>query len=70
MVRAVLSSDGIIREPLSPAEESEMWRVLRAYFPGLIETHSTVPDFYFGGDLMLRRHDYNLKIAGGFGVCS
>jgi hypothetical protein len=44
-----------------------MWRVLRAYFPGLIETHSTVPDFYFGGDLMLRRHDYNLNIAGGFG---
>lgn len=24
-------------------------------------------DFFFGDDLMLRRHDYNVNIAGGFG---
>jgi hypothetical protein len=40
--------------------------VLRAYFPGSIETHSLVQNFYFGDDLMLRRHDYNLNLAGGF----
>jgi hypothetical protein len=43
-----------------------MWRVLRAYFPGSIETHSLVQDFLFGEDLMLRRHDYSVNIAGGF----
>ena len=48
-------------------EGSEIWRALRAYSPGSIETHSSVRDLYFGGDLMLRRHDYNLNIAGGFG---
>jgi Fusaric acid resistance protein family len=55
-------------EEIEPWKEgAEMWRVLRAYFPGSIETHSTAQDFYFGADLMLRRHDYNLNIAGGFG---
>ena len=45
--------------------KSETWRVLRAYFPGSIETHSLVQDFFFGHDLMLRRHDYIVNIAGG-----
>jgi hypothetical protein len=40
--------------------------VLRAYFPGSIETHSLGQDFFFDEDLMLRRHDYNVNIAGGF----
>lgn len=47
-------------------EGSETWRVLRAYFPGTIETHSLVQDFFFGEDLLLRRHDYSVNIAGGF----
>jgi hypothetical protein len=42
--------------------------VLRAYFPGSIETHSLIQDFFFGEDLRLRRHDYNVSIAGGFGA--
>ena len=46
----------------------ELWRVMRAYFPGSIETHSLVQDFFFGDDLMLRRHDYKVNIAGGFGA--
>jgi hypothetical protein len=29
---------------------------LRAYFPGSIDTHSVVQDFFFGEDLKLRRH--------------
>jgi hypothetical protein len=40
--------------------------VLRAYFPGSIETHNLIQDFFFGEDLMLRRHDYSVNIAGGF----
>ena len=43
-----------------------MWRVLRVYFPGSIEMYSLVQDFFFGEDLMLRRHDYTVNIAGGF----
>ena len=35
--------------------------MLRAYFPGLIETHSLIQDFFFGEDLMLRRHDYSVS---------
>lgn len=42
--------------------------MLRAYFPGSMETHSLVQDFFFGEDLMLRRHDYSVNIAGGFGA--
>ena len=34
--------------------------------PGSIETHCLVQDFFFGEDLMLRRHDYRVNIAGGF----
>ena len=47
-------------------EGEETWRVLRAYFPGSIETHNLIQDFFVGQDLMMRRHDYGLNIAGGF----
>jgi hypothetical protein len=54
-------------EEIEPWKEGpETWRVLRAYFPGSIETHCLVQDFFFGDDLMLRRHDYQVNIAGGF----
>ena len=54
-------------EEIEPWKEgTDTWRVLRAYFPGSIETHSLVQDFFFGDDLMLRRHDYQVNIAGGF----
>ncbi|MGI0090831.1 MAG: hypothetical protein ACREBS_03890 [Nitrososphaerales archaeon] len=49
-------------------EGAETWRVLRAYFPSSIETHSLIQDFFFDEDLKLRRHDYNVNIAGGFGA--
>ena len=57
-----------VEETESWQEGSESWRVLRARFPGTIETHSIVQDFFFGEDLMLRRHDYNVNVAGGFGA--
>ena len=63
----LLAMDGVrIEETESWREGAETWRVLRAYFPGSIETHSLIQDFFFGEDLMLRRHDYSVNIAGGF----
>jgi hypothetical protein len=65
----LLAMEGVCVEETEPwREASETWRVLRAYFPGSIETHCLVQDFFFGEDLMLRRHDYSVNIAGGFGA--
>jgi hypothetical protein len=63
----LLTSKGVRLEEIEPRKEgSESWRVLRAQFPGSIETHSLFQDFFFGEDLLLRRHDYNVNVAGGF----
>jgi hypothetical protein len=63
----LLGMNGVRVEETEPWREAgEMWRVLRAYFPGSIDTHSQIQDFFFGDDLMLRRHDYTVNIAGGF----
>lgn len=64
----VLAMDGVRVEETEPWREGEeIWRVLRAYFPGSIETHSLIQDFFFGkSDFTLRRHDYNVTVAGGF----
>lgn len=63
----LLAMDGVQVAETEPWREvSETWRVLRAYFPGSIETHCHVQDFYFGDDFLLRRHDYQVNIAGGF----
>ena len=51
-------------EPL--AEGDEPWRGLRARFPGQIASHSEEQDFYFGSDFLLRRHDYQVDVAGSF----
>ena len=63
----LLAMDGVVVEETEPWQEGkDTWRVLRVYFPGSIETHSLVQDFFFGEDLMLKRHDYGVNIAGGF----
>jgi hypothetical protein len=63
----LLAMDGVRVDETEPWHEgAETWRVLRAYFPGSIETHCLVQDFFFGADLLLRRHDYTVTIAGGF----
>jgi hypothetical protein len=41
-------------------------RIAIESIPGAIETHNLIQDFFFGEDLMLRRHDYSVNIAGGF----
>jgi hypothetical protein len=64
---STVSGGGARVQEIEPWREGpEKWRVLRAYFPGSIETHSVVQDFFFGDDLKLRRHGYNVNIAGGF----
>jgi hypothetical protein len=65
----LLATDQVrIEETESWREGSETWRVLRAYFPGSVETHCLIQDFFFGEDLMPCRHDYSVNIAGGFGA--
>ena len=62
----VLAMQGVTVEEVEPWQEGEeRWRVLRARFPGSIETHSSVQDFFFDESFMLRRHDYQVNIAGG-----
>lgn len=63
----LLAMDGVrVEETEAWREGQETWRVLRAYFPGSIGTHNGIQDFFFGEDLMLRRHDYTVNVAGGF----
>ena len=65
----LLAMERVHIEETEPWHEGpEIWRVLRAYFPASIETHCLVQDFFFAEDLKLRRHDYNVNIAGGFGA--
>jgi hypothetical protein len=35
-------------------------------FPPEIASHTSVQEFYFGDDYLLRRHDYRVEVAGGF----
>jgi len=63
----LLAMDGVHVEEVEPWREgTETWHVLRAQFPGSIETHSLIQEFFFDTDLHLRRHDYSVNIAGGF----
>jgi hypothetical protein len=63
----LLAMDGVDVEEVEPWREgAETWRVLRAQFPGSIETHNLIQEFFFDTDLHLRRHDYSVNIAGGF----
>jgi hypothetical protein len=51
----LLAMDGVRVEETEPWRQgSETWRVLRAYFPASIETHSLIQDFFFGEDLLLK----------------
>jgi hypothetical protein len=63
----LLAMQGVQTEEIGLWREgAETWRILRALFPSTIASHSTVQDFFFGEDLLLRRHDYDVDVAGGF----
>jgi len=52
---------------IDPIEDNgERWFGLRAHFSDQFASHSSVQEFYFGGDFLLRRHDYRVDVAGGF----
>lgn len=58
---------GVGVEEIEPWQEGdEQWRGLRVHYPDDIATHSQQQDFYFGSDMLLRRHDYHVEVAGGF----
>lgn len=63
----LLTLPGVTAEELTPWNEAgETWHRLRTHFPPQIATHSRVQDFFFGDDLLLRRHDYYVDVAGRF----
>jgi hypothetical protein len=52
---------------IEPIEDNgERWPGLQAHFPNTFASHSRLQEFYFGGDFLLRRHDYRVDVAGGF----
>lgn len=57
----LLAMEGVELNELVPwNEDGDRWRVLRAAFPPGFDTAARVQDFFFGGDFLLRRHDYHL----------
>ena len=63
----LLAMDGFTVEEIEPWHEgTETWRGLRATFPAEIASHSPEQEFYFGEDMLIRRHDYHVDIAGSF----
>jgi hypothetical protein len=45
-------------------EAGEEWRCMRVVWPDHLATHSTQQILYFGGDGLIRRHDYDVEISG------
>jgi len=61
----LLANEGVETRELEPWDEKgESWRRLRIRFPATIATHSTEQTLYVGADGLLRRHDYDVEIAG------
>ena len=46
-------------------ENGEAWRRLKVRFPEGIATHSAEQTFYFDQEGLLKRHDYEVDVAGG-----
>jgi hypothetical protein len=65
----MFSMPGVSTEEIAPIKEKgETWRGLRVKLPPNLASHSTVQDFYFGEDFVMRRQDYTLDVAGGCNV--
>ncbi|MEA1648032.1 hypothetical protein UAJ10_03230 [Nitrospirillum sp. BR 11164] len=62
----LLAKPGVVCEQLEDwSENGETWQRLRVTFPQDIATHSTVQTLYVDQDGLLKRHDYDVEIAGG-----
>ncbi len=55
-----------VNEIASITEDAEEWQGLRVRFPDQFASHCRDQDFYFGPDMLIRRHDYHVDIAGSF----
>lgn len=63
----LLAMNGFELREIEPwREDGEIWRGLRAAFPAWTASHSREQDFYFGPDMLIRRHDYHVQVAGNF----
>ncbi|WP_395665968.1 hypothetical protein [Methylocella sp.] len=61
----LLAWPGMESEELEPwPTDDGDWRRLAVRFPADIATHSALQTLYFDGDGLLKRHDYNVEIAG------
>jgi hypothetical protein len=61
----LLAEEGVEAAEIEPwTEADETWRRLRVHLPARIASHSTVQTLYVGSDGLLRRHDYDVEIAG------
>ncbi|TPK78142.1 hypothetical protein [Mesorhizobium sp. B2-4-17] len=54
-----------VEETAARAEAGESWRGLRLTFPPDIATHCRVQTLYVDDGGLMRRHDYDVDIAGG-----
>jgi hypothetical protein len=61
----LLAAPGMVCEPLEDWEENgEIWQRLKVNFPPNIATHSTVQTLYVDANGLVKRHDYDVEIAG------
>lgn len=61
----LLAAPGVVSEELDDWNENgETWRRLKVTFPKAIATHSTVQTLYVDANGLLKRHDYDVEIAG------
>jgi hypothetical protein len=57
---------GYAVKELDPWEENgEVFRRLEVTFPKEVATHSPIQTFYIDKDGLIKRHDYNVDVAGG-----
>lgn len=60
-----LSMPGISVMEIEPWRENDLlWRGLSVAFPPDLVSNSSIQDFYFGSDYLLRRHDCTMHAAG------
>lgn len=63
----LLAMNGVSVREIAPVEhEEQTWAGMQAAFPPEIATHSTIQEFYFDDNHLLRRHDYRVDVAGSF----
>jgi hypothetical protein len=59
-------SPGFMVEETGPWKENgETWERLKVTYPSDFTTHGRQQVFYFGGDGLLRRHDYTAEVVNG-----